>query len=113
MVKQERCKDCGTGQIIRVKYMRDIETVLCSTCLQSRAQLQQIKEDKLPFPKLLAKIQAEVAKRVHAEIASMSGLERLSGYNYKGVSSWNTVHTNISHYWVEQLSYMGEDNGKE
>jgi hypothetical protein len=107
MAKLHRCKDCGTDKVITVEYMTMIETMLCSTCLHSRAQLQQMKEDKLPFPKLLAKIQSETVKRVSREIASVSGVERLRWGAYKGISGWDTAHTHLSQYWVEQLTQVG------
>lgn len=104
MVKQRRCKDCGTEDVI-LKVMpknNDISNIaveLCSTCLHSRAQLQQMKEDKMPFAKLLAKIRSEIEKRVSSEIASVSGLQRLQWGSYKGSNSY----TVLSQYWVEQL----------
>lgn len=109
MKKQRICKDCGTEEVIlkvlpKHYTVYDLTMELCSACLHSRAQLQQIKEDKLSFPKLIAKIQGETNKRVHSEIESVSGLERLRWMNYKGVSGWNTVHSDLSNYWKEQLS---------
>lgn len=107
-MKQRLCKDCGTADVIlkvipKSNDIYNIAVELCPTCLQSRAQIQQMKEDKLPFDKLLAKIRSETAKRVSNEIASVSGIERLNWGKYKGVSSWNTVHSNLSQYWIEQL----------
>lgn len=108
---QRRCKDCSTDNIIlkvipKNNDISNIATELCTSCLQSRAQLQNMKEDKLPFPKLLAKIQSETAKRIHAEISNVSGLDRLNWKSYKGVSGWSTVHSNMSNYWVEQLQQL-------
>jgi hypothetical protein len=112
MAKPRICKDCGTQDIIlkvtpKNYYLGNIATELCSTCLHSRAQLQRMREDKLPFPKLLAKIQSEIAKRVSREIASVSGTERLRRGAYKGIAGWNTACTNLAQYWVEQLTQVG------
>jgi ATP-dependent protease Clp ATPase subunit len=106
------CKDCGTQDVIRKVLPKNYDIIsniaieLCSTCLHSRAQLQQMKEDKLPFPKLLAKIQNETAKRVSREIASVSSAERLRHGAYKGIAGWNTACTHLSQYWVEQLTQL-------
>lgn len=108
MKKQRICKDCGTDQVIhrsiQDSHIDIVETMLCSPCLQSRAQRQTMKEDKLPFPKLLAKIRNETAKRVSSEIASVSGVDRLRWGRYKGVSDWYIAHNDIRLYWIEQLS---------
>jgi hypothetical protein len=107
MEKSRVCKDCGGEKVITPldrkgkPLLETIAVELCALCLQSRAQLQTVKEDKLPFPKLLAKIRSETAKRVRSEIMSASAtpLERLRMGYYKG----STVYTTLSEYWVNQL----------
>jgi len=97
-----QCKDCGSGDVIRVfERHRELEKnyfndVLCPPCLQSRAQLQNMKEDKLPFHKLLAKIRGEMMKAIHHICAS----DRLK--KYKGVNPYAHVN-NLPNYWIEQL----------
>jgi len=100
-----KCKDCGSGEVIRVYYGKDkiqqekdhFTVVLCAPCLQSRAQLQSMKEDKLSFPKLLAKIQRETASRVRSEIYNSSVIDMLGKYKRL------TGYSKLSQYWVEQL----------
>lgn len=97
-----KCKDCESINVIRVYYkgieQKDIFTVaLCAPCLQSRAQLQTAREDKLPFPKLMAKIRAERETRVRRMIAG----DRLKVY--KGINPLADVKGNIANYWTEQL----------
>lgn len=104
---ERRCKDCGSENVITPldrkgsAYLETIQTELCALCLQSKAQLQTLKEDKLPFPKLLAKIRAETMKRVHSEIMSADAtpMARLRLSRYKGP----TVYTKLSEYWTNQL----------
>ena len=92
-----RCKDCGTPEVIPIHKDSDLTEILCKDCLTFRAQIQSIKEDKLPFTKLLDKIRKETDRRVQNEIRnSYSPFEML--YNYKGHNG--TVNHN---YWTEQL----------
>jgi hypothetical protein len=105
--KERQCKDCGSTDVITPvnkkaeEILESIVVELCAPCLHSRAQLQTLKEDKLPFPKLLAKIRAETAKRVHSEIISSDAtpMARLRLSRYKGP----TVYTKLSEYWTNQL----------
>ena len=106
--KQRRCKDCGTDDVIhkdtRERDLYNVETILCSACLHTRAQLQSMKEDKLSFPVLLKKIQGETNKRVKASIAR-------DGYcEYKGINRYAVYGARSDNsgalkrdYWVEQL----------
>ncbi len=97
------CKDCNTENVIHKDIKESdvdiIETMLCVNCLTHRAKLQTIKEDKLPFDKLLKKIRDETYKRMHRE-----DQYRPSPYDmpdkYKGSSTYST----LSLYWVEQLA---------
>ena len=101
MNKQRVCKDCGTKDIIlkvipKNNSVYNIAVDLCSPCLQSRAQLQTMREDKMPFTKLLAKIQKETAKEVHNSIKYDSN--RLDRYTGK------QRYTTLATYWIEQLT---------
>jgi len=96
------CKDCGSEEVIRVYYNEKQEekdhftVVLCAPCLQSRAQLQRMKEDKMPFHKLLEKIRNETMKGIR-HISATEGLKE-----YKVVNPY--AHTSdLANYWVEQL----------
>jgi hypothetical protein len=107
MAKRRVCKDCGTDDVIykvlpKMMQVYNIETELCAPCLQSRAQLQTMKEDKLPFPKLLAKIRREMEKDVHNFIKQ----DRIHLDRYVGKTSFITLST----YWTEQLT-QGAHNG--
>lgn len=103
--RQRICKDCGSGDVIH-KNTREtnidiVDVMLCSTCLTTRAQLQTMKEDKLPFDKLLAKIRRETDRRVGSESSHHSPLDRL--WSYRGHTQPHTYMTDISQYWIEQL----------
>lgn len=103
--KKRLCVDCETSEVIykvRLQHIQ-IDKELCVMCLKGRAQLQNMKEDKLPFPKLLAKIQGETAKRVHSEIKNSSVVNRLG--RYKGI----THYSKLSQYWIEQIAYVQKD----
>jgi hypothetical protein len=96
---ERRCKDCGSENVITLLE-------LCAPCLQSKAQLQTLKEDKLPFPKLLAKIRAETMKRVHSEIMSLNAtpMERIRMGCYKGKTpEVYNMYSSLSDYWINQL----------
>jgi hypothetical protein len=107
MEKSRVCKDCSSESVITLldrkgkPYLETIAVELCAACLHIRAQLQTAKEDKLPFPKLLAKIRSETAKRVHSEIMSAhtTPMYRIQSGYYKGP----TVYSSLSDYWVNQL----------
>lgn len=111
--KERKCKDCSSVNVItpldkkgRVCLVT-IQTELCAPCLHTRAQLQTAKEDKLPFPKLLAKIQSETAARVRREIMSAytTPMERIrSGYYKCETPEVYNMYTSLSEYWVKQLS---------
>jgi hypothetical protein len=110
--QERRCKDCSSENVITPldkkgrAYLGTIQTELCAPCLHSRAQLQTLKEDKLPFPKLLAKIRAETMKRVHSEIMSPNAtpMEKIRMGRYKGKTpEVYNMYTSLSEYWTNQL----------
>jgi hypothetical protein len=110
--KERRCKDCSSANVITPldgkgrPYLEIIAVELCASCLHTRAQLQSVKEDKLPFPKLLAKIRSEPANRVHREIMSAHAtpMERIRMGCYKGKTpEVYTMYTSLSDYWINQL----------
>ena len=92
------CEDCGTKGIIKT-YPRG-SPHLCAACLRTRAQIQTLKEDKLPFPELLNKIRGEMHKRVRSEMGSISAIDRLE--RYKGSIGYSLTGS-LSSYWVDQL----------